>query len=83
MDTDLPAVDLSHPAWLRNALANPKKTWNSYELLMRREDQRAAARARSREALGAETSEQNPFSVWTACVAKVLVAGYPNAEGLC
>lgn len=65
---DLPANDLSHPGWLRNALANPKRIWTSYNLLMQREEARTAARARSRETLGAESPEENPFSTWSAYV---------------
>jgi hypothetical protein len=67
MATDeLPASDLAHPSWLRNALANPKRIWNSYTALMQREDARAEARKRSRESLGADTNDQNPFSIWNA-----------------
>lgn len=62
----LPANDLAHPPWLRNALANPKRIWESYTVVMEREDARAEARKQSRESLGADTNDENPFSIWNA-----------------
>ncbi|KAF8321360.1 phosphatases II [Clavulina sp. PMI_390] len=38
-------ADLSHPKWLKTALSNPKKIWNSYNLVTERETYRATARA--------------------------------------
>lgn len=76
---DLPANDLSHPGWLRNALANPKRIWSSYNLLTQREEARSAARAQSRETLGlgAESPEEHPFSTWSACVVFLALTALP------
>lgn len=68
LDLDAPPdASLSHPAWLRSALGDQRRIWESYNLLMRREDERAAARAQSVQ-YGAQEAEdeRGPYSTWTA-----------------
>ena len=60
--------DLSHPLWLKKALANPKRFWGTWPLLAEREAARAALSAKSRDYYDANDREDNPFSVWTGAL---------------
>ena len=62
------SFDLTQPSWLRNALANPKRIWNSWPVLLERDAQREALRTHSRETAGTVETvpTENPFSVWSA-----------------
>ena len=59
---------LSHPLWLKKALANPKSFWGTWPLLTEREAARAALSAKSRDYYDVNDREDNPFSVWTGAL---------------
>ncbi len=59
--------DLAHPIWLRDAISNPTKIWNSWSLLTDREAQRTAASKRSRETYEPD-EDDSPFGVVTGAL---------------
>lgn len=56
---------LAHPQWLQRAVNDQKSLWESWPLLVDREQQRKEASTRSRDFYDARDREDNPFSVWT------------------